>query len=335
MKMKNLLNKLFLFGILGSFVLLYSCGGDDTEEPAPTPPSLNIAVTGGTLNADQTELTANLGTLLNFTVTVTAPGGFNTFVLTQGGTNQEINRQSRADLNLDAGTTTAVITVPPFSFTAGQTATLEFLGVDDAGLETTATVTVTLVGTTANRLTAQLLFVPSSDGGTVQDSKTFFSSTVAIDDENVFSVDDVQTDNVAINSIDIDFGFFQGLAGSANSSEINLASPSNYAAYDLTALGWTNLNETTMKLTTLDASAFNETTTVEQISAAFDAVAGDGSANLANLAVGNVIAMRTDADKDGGSKLLLVLIKDQIDANNNGEFDDVGDYVELEVLIEP
>ena len=68
---------------------------------------------------------------------------------------------------------------------------------------------------------------------------------------------------------------------------------------------------------------------------AFDAVAGDGSANLANLAVGNVIAMRTDADKDGGSKLLLVLIKDQIDANNNGEFDDVGDYVELEVLIEP
>ena len=329
MKMKNLFNKLFLFGILGSFVLLYSCGGEDDEPVAPNPPSVSIAATGGTLNADQTELTAELGSELNFTVTVTAPGGFNTFRLTQGGTGTVINEQTRTDLGLDAGATTAVITVPPFSFTAGQTATLDFLAVDDNNLSTTATVTVTLTGTVANRLTAQLLFVPSSDG-TVQSSKTFFSSTVSINDENVYSVDDVQTNAVAINSIDIDFGFFQGLQ-----TAINIASPSNYAAYDLNALGWTNLNETSMKLTTLEASDFNETTTVQQMETIFNSIEGNGVANLPNLAVGNVIVMRTDADKTGGSKLLLVRIAAQVDANENGEFDDVGDYIELEVVIEP
>ena len=50
MKMKQILNKLFLFGILGSFVFLYSCGDDDTEDPVIDPPTIALAAaTNGTI----------------------------------------------------------------------------------------------------------------------------------------------------------------------------------------------------------------------------------------------------------------------------------------------
>ena len=324
MKMKQILNRLFLFGILGSFVLLYSCGEDDPEEPTINPPSISFTVTGGTANADLTEVSGMVGTPVVWNFTIGAPGGFNTFRIEGLAQTAEFTRN---DLSLDAGATTANVEVST-DFTSAGTVTLTLTAVDDANQVTTATVLVTITGTPAKSLTAQLLFVPNANGD-IQDSKTFFSSTVTIDDKNTFSVDDVQTDAVAVNSIDIDFGFFQGA-----STAINIASPSNYAAYDLDALGWVALNETNMKLTSLDADAFVERTTVEQIQAEYDAVTGDPVANLNNLTVGQVIAMKTDADKAGGSKTLLVLIKDQVDANNNGEFDDVGDYIELEILIE-
>lgn len=331
--MKQILNKLFLFGILGSFVLLYSCGGDDPEEPTVAVPTISMtSPTGDNVTITEDTNTASIlirsGEVISFSFSVGALGGINAVQVSGAGLDSTF---AKGSTSIADGATTATISFGG-SFTGADGATAQFTvrAVDDIGTGqfTDYTVNIEIDGTPAKSLTAQLLFVPNANGD-IQDSKTFFSSTVAIDDKNTFSVDDVQASAVEVNSIDIDFGFFQGV-----STAINIASPSNYAAYDLTALGWTALNQSDMKLTTLDATSFIERTTVEQIQTEYDAAAGDPSANLSGLTVGNVIAMRTDADKTGGSKLMLVLIKAQVDANMDGDFTDVGDYIELEVLIE-
>ncbi|MEL6562055.1 MAG: hypothetical protein AAFQ94_27965 [Bacteroidota bacterium] len=338
--MKQILNRLFLFGILGSFVLLYSCGEDDPEEPVIDPPTISMTAPTGdnvTITENTADITVLSGEEVNFTFQVGAAAGINV-VRTEGEAfAPDQITFSKNSIEIPEGATSATVSFGGV-FTGAVQSTTQFTVVvvedTDANQRTAVfTVNITIDGTPAKSLTAQLLFVPDNDGAQRQDSKTFFSSNVTIDEKNTFSVDDVQTDAVEVNSIDIDFGFFQGA-----STAINIASPTIFDAnnvYDLDGtFGWVALNETNMKLTTLDSDAFIERTTVEEIQAEYDAVSGDPSASLNNLVVGNVIAMRTDADKAGGSKTLLVLIKNQFDANGNGEFDDVGDYIELEILIE-
>lgn len=315
--MKNLFNKLFLFALTGSFIFLYSCG-EDEPEPTTDAPSIDFSVTGGTLNSTMDTVFVDFGGTIDWTFNITAPGGFNTFRLS-GAVTAEF---TRTDLGLDAGATSATVSASTGPWNQVGNFTITATAVDDIGTGQTSTadVVVSVSGIPARSLSAQLLFVPDL----AKTSETFYSTNLG----EAWTLNEVN--GTGNNSINIDFGYFYG-----SSSLINIASPSDYVAYDLVAENWGALNTTTFKDTDLSATDFAEVTTWAAIDAAFDA--GTNPENTKNgdeTTVGKVIAFETDADKTDGAKRGLILISALVDDNENGEFDDVGDYVSIDIIVQ-
>ena len=314
MKMKQILNKLFLFGILGSFVLLYSCGGDDPEEPTIDPPSLSISVTGGELNAAQDELIVDQGSELTFTVSITAPGGFNTFRLTQtSGNPVVINEQTRNDIGVDAGTPDVTVTVPPFSYTSGDVAELTFTVADDSNpsQSTDAVVAVTINARPAEVRTAVLLAAPTGDNT----SQTFYS----VGENRTYSNGDV-TGTAAAVSQNIDFGYYYGATANAS-----ISSPNDYptAIYDLAAAGWGTRNITSLVKGAITSSAYAELSSVASVETALSGVDFTSAPEtVTGLVADDIIAFKTAGDVEGFIKVVSITGTD----GSNGR-------IELELIL--
>lgn len=103
--MKNLMRIILLSAIAGGFTFLTNCGTDDEPEPIPFPTiSVNVlnGSNGNTINdGGQVEATD----LVEFTIDITAEGGFNVFRVS-GSMTEEFTRN---DLQLGEG-----VTVPRF-----------------------------------------------------------------------------------------------------------------------------------------------------------------------------------------------------------------------------
>lgn len=122
----------------------------------------------------------------------------------------------------------------------------------------------------------------------------------------------------------IDFGYYYGATNNAT-----LASPAQINAiggiYDLS--GWTTLNQTQFRKTTIQESEFLENAdSIGFISGAFDQATAEGdSAQVTDLQVGDVIAFKLD-DAQGGHTGIMRVSNLQPGAGENN-------FIELEVLV--
>jgi len=304
MKMKSLINKLFLLGVLSSFVLLYSCG-DDEELPAPlAAPSISYSVTPN----EAFDLAANTVTVASgepttWTFNVDFPAGFNRFSIMNpnapAGMGTIIDNSPN---NLQGGNEDATVTVNAdntsltVSFGAtltGTGLTLEVLAVDDINQQSTATINVTISSPAAITQTTTLINPPLGDNRVTQ---TFYS----ISENRTYSLSQVSDVSDPISE-NVDFGYFF-------LEEANLISPSNFVAFTgLTEIygdmedgipSWGSRNQTRMVLTALANTT--EIISVADVEAAVASIDFD-AAELAveGLEVGQVYAFRTAAETVG------------------------------------
>lgn len=286
----------FLSLILFSVVLfIASCDSDD-ETPAPNAPV--VTITGDGIENNTFEGVP--GDIIDATVTVNAPGGFNTLIVKKFVNDVEetgfTKRESR-------GTTIDETFVYDFSYTLQQSEVdqkvhFTFDGVDEAGLTTTATLNVTTTGMPAARYTGVLLYAPLEN----KTSETFFSTT----NGETYSMEEVlgSQENISTN---IDFGYFYGV-----NTEATLAAPSSYPLPDYGQASWAVRNTTRIGRTSLTPGQYVEISDddVEAISQAFEgATFGTNQQQVTNLITGEILAFETDSNKTGGSKRGLIQVK--------------------------
>ena len=184
--------------VVGSFAFLYSCSDDD-EDPSAAPTANVVAsITAGGSLTDGGDVVA--GETVEFTVNVTAEGGFNTLNVT-GAVTESF---SRNDLGIEAGTTTAA---PSFNYVTddgeiGTSLTFNFEAVDDENQTVEVSFSFNVVAPPspdAKVQTAVLLYAPTGD----ENSETFYS----IADDETYSVNEVEATAGASSKIDL--GYFQ------------------------------------------------------------------------------------------------------------------------------
>ena len=109
----------------------------------------------------------------------------------------------------------------------------------------------------------------------------------------------------------------------------SISVPANYPStiYDLQAQGWGTRNGTIIRSTTLDADAFNETTTLADIETAFNA-GTNVNGKINELAVGSVFAFETASTSTNGVKKGLALVTALVPG-----FDSTGE-ITLEIITE-
>ena len=314
--------------VLSLFVLT-SCGDDDTETPAPNVPTISVSteVNG---EARTSPVSTTPGDEVTFNAAIDAAGGFNTYRIylsVDGGESNVVSTTSRTDINVDAGTITVNLSTDVSIVTEmlGSTLTYEFEVVDDANQTATAEVVITVNSPQARSYSAILLAAPIQDAnGTTasKTSKTFFSTNTGM----IYSMNEVNSSSDPL-SADIDFGYFYG-SGSGG-TEATLSDPANYP-FEYGQASWGTRNSTSLRKTSLDASAFAEVTTYADIDAELEAADPEDSTPgiESNLVAGEVLAFETDADKDGGSKKGLILIKSITPGDGeNGQ-------IELDILVQ-
>jgi hypothetical protein len=314
--MKKNLNLLYTFSIVAILALLSSCGTTDDETPAPAAPTLNVTLSGSAKTTGSA-ITAVPGDSLVVNWSASTPGGFNTFVVKQGTT--RIVDLSRTNLGIAAGTTS--VTGQPFAikFTNANIGTfdIEFLVVDDLNQESKNTYTVTVSSQAARSYTAVLLFAPLLN----KSAASFFSTSTG----KTHSPTSI-TSTTASLSPTIDFGYYYGLNDNAT-----LASPLGYSTIvglKEQVAGWSKLNATTWKRTTLNSAKFLESTSWSKIDEAYAAGTSVSGGLITKLAEGQVIAFQTDATKTSGAKKGLILVK-KITGT-----DGANDKIELEILVQ-
>lgn len=323
--MKKLFRNLLFLSAIGSVGFLYSCGGDD-EVVLPAMPSIEVDVEGVAITGNA--IAAIEGDTADFTITVTAPGVFNTMNIypSVNGTAGTVISFPRtdADVTLSDEGKTAVINIS-YAFTAEDVdteITWRFEGVDDSDQTAEVTFTATVEAPPspeARAYTAVLLYAPLAD----ESSEIFFSTSTG----ETFSPDDVLATTEPVSGT-LDFGYYHGANDGASLASIAAYAELSVAVFAGQVSGFGTKNATAFKETTLNASAFTEVTTWADIDEVFDGIAGDGQGVLTGLEVGQVIAFQTDADKTGGAKKGLILVK-----TIEGTFNQ-GDYIELEILVQ-
>lgn len=316
--MQVLLNpKKVSFYFLLVFMTTWIGCGLDQEEPTPASPTLTI-IPSGTATISGQNISATPGQSISFAWSAQIPGGFNVFRIRQSGTT--VFERNRNELGLAAGTTSVQGPTHSITFTPDNIGTfeIELSIVDDLNQQDKVTYNVTVSSPLARVYTTVLLFAPLEN----RTALSFFSSSTG----QTHSPQQVTSTNAAISPT-IDFGYYYGATDNAS-----LASPQTYSTLPLASqvTGWTKLNNTTFRRTTLNSAAFIETKTWAQIDAAYNAGTSPGTSGgiVTRLAQGQVIAFQTDATKTGGSKKGLILVK-----NITGTFNQ-GNNIELEVLVQ-
>lgn len=300
--MKKFFNYYLSMMLLASLFLVTSCG-EDTEDPIVDLPFIEFD------GIDEETITVDVGETVAFTVNVTAPGGFNTLVVDQtiGEVTEEFDREGRT-----AGVPTTTFeydfTFTPTAEMAGETIIFDFVVVDEGEQESVETITIIVNEEEVVVFPATLLYAPAADGST----ESFFSTNTG----ETFSSNEVTTTAEAVSPL-IDFGYFYGQEFGAT-----IASPADFP-FEVGQSGWNTRNDTDVKLTTLDQSAFNESTATT-INAAFEeAEFGANEGQVRNLEVGDVIAFETDPTKEGGSRRGLIYVQEIDPGTANVDFIEV------------
>lgn len=281
---KNLLSLIGLVGVL----TIVSCGEDDTVEAVAPSVTVTAAVDGtAILSGDE----VTVGSSVDFTVTINAPGGVNG--LTVGSTSY-----SRAELGAEAGDTSGSITLSSGALTEAQigaTISFDFVAVDELSQTTTETFSIVvgaLPSPEARSYTAVLLAAPTGDFT----NENFFS----VASGEVYSREEVNATNDPISAT-IDFGYYYG-----SGEEASIASPSGFEStvFSEQVSGWGTKNATVLKTTTMTAAQFLETSTYADIDASFEAGTLDENGIITNLVAGEtVLAFET---VDGVKGLIYV-----------------------------
>ncbi|ELR70817.1 hypothetical protein C900_03425 [Fulvivirga imtechensis AK7] len=308
--MKRLFNQLSLFAVIGSVVLLTSCGDDDDGETLPNAPTMTVELASNSAGSiSGNVITVNSGEKLIFDVDITAPGGFNTFRIERDGS-VEFER-TRNQLGLDLGTTVVPTISPEITYTAESDVeiTLEFIAVDDVGTGQTAVETFTIEVIATPSVTiyeAFLLASPLGDGS----SETFFSTTTG----DKYSNSEVLGTGDDLSS-EIDFGYYYGQTNKATLAGID-AYPTNIVDVD----AWDNQNITLFRTTTMTGAEFDAITEFDSddISAEYEVGTAEAGSKT-NLSAGTVLAFKTDATKTGGSKFGLLKVVSIVGTDGQGD----------------
>lgn len=310
--MKNLTRISFMSLLMGGLLFVTSCGKDD-EPAVDLTPSLIVTTTPSANSDGVIEL--EVGAELTISVTASTPAGFNTVRISDGINTDE---QTRNDLGLDATATSASATfIITIDGDAGDTSAITVTVVDEAGETAIEGLTIELffTGTPITAENVVLLAAPTDDAG-VKSSDTFYSTNL----NTIYSMDDVLGTSDPV-SADIDFGYYYGTTNKAS-----LTSISNYG-FEYGQAAWGTQNTTLFRTTTLDAAGFDAITTEEELVTEFEVGSGEADQGI-DLAVGDVIAFKTDTDKTNGGKFGLIKIVGITGTNgSDGKID-------IEVLVE-
>jgi len=314
--MKKLLNQLVLFSAIGGTLFLASCGSDDPE-PVIDGPTISAELTSGQ-TVENGIIEASSGAVLSFDVDISAPGGFNTLRVTNSTTGDVVTEINRNDLGLDAGivvvpTITTALTLP--SVNTNTFIDVEFLVVDDNNTTATENITIEILAEpNVDIYDAFLLAAPLGDGS----SDTFFSTNNGV----LYSDDDVinSTDNLSAN---IDFGYYYG--------ETNLASIAGIEAYPTNVVNvdaWNFQNATLFRTSTMSEADFDAIGEFDSDELAAEYEVASAEAGQKNqLSAGTILAFKTDATKDGGSKFGLLKVVSV--SGTDGQ----GDGINIEVKV--
>lgn len=314
--MKKLLNQLILFSAIGGTLFLASCGSDDPE-PVIDGPTISAELTSGqTVNNGIIE--ASSGAVLSFDVDISAPGGFNTLRVTNSTTGDVVTEINRNDLGLDAGvivvpTITTSLTLP--SVSSNTFIDIEFLVVDDNNATASENITVEILAQpNVDIYDAFLLAAPLGDGS----SDTFFSTNNGV----LYSDDDVlnSSNNLSAN---IDFGYYYGATNLASIASIE-AYPTNVVNVD----AWNVQNATMFRTSTMTEADFDAIGEFDADDLAAEYEVASAEAGQKNqLSAGTILAFKTDATKDGGSKFGLLKVVSV--SGTDGQ----GDGINIEVKV--
>lgn len=307
--MKNFRQNFLTAVTILSLGFLFSCGEDDTLVADAPGVTVSAAILDGAAVASGGEVVAGLD--VQFTISVTAPGGFNNLDVT-GSTTRNINRN---DLELDLGATSAstTITVETNETDAGGTASFTFVAVDELNQSSEEVVfTFSIVAPPspeARAYSAILLSAPTGDFT----NENFFS----VSSGELYSKSEVNATTDPLSAT-IDFGYYYG--GDDNAT---IASPMGFVSTTFSAQveGWGTMNATVLKTTTMTAGQFIETVSYADIDDAFDAGTLDDNGIIPNLAAGMVLAFETV----GGVKGLIHVTEIEAGFESN-------DFIRLDIL---
>lgn len=306
--MKKLLqNKSLLY--IAALIYLASCGNDEGE-PTVAAPSVTITATtgdGSTL-ADAGEVQATDSVM--FSVSITAPGGFNTLDIS-GSVSLSINRN---DLGLDAGVTQVDgVTFKVFTTVndEGAIASIVAEAIDETGQTgEAANFSFSIIAPPspdAEVLSEILIAPPLGDGS----SQTFFS----IGDDTSYSHNDVTGTADPISST-IDLGYYYGATDLAS-----LAAPSAYPASVFDISAWTTRRATEIEETMLTVEEFMALQSVDDVSTALGGVTFGGNNIVTDLSAGDILAFRTVDTEPVTGFIHVVAITGTDGANDSIELD--------------
>jgi hypothetical protein len=296
MKMKNLFQKLLFLALGASFVFLYSCGED--PEPTPAAPTLSVSAVDGSGATVSSGGSISATDSITFSFTASTPGGFNTLRAT-GSASAEF---TRTGLSIEAGEASPMLpslVIYTAATDAGSSASIDFLLVDDESQTDTVTFEFDITDAPspeARAYSATMLEVITGD----LMNAAFFSSSTGM----TYSPDDVVSTTDPVSAT-IDFGYYYGSTDGAS-----LGSPSwfNESIFSAQVASWGTLNTINFVSTSLTESMFNELSSWADIDGAYDG-GTDENQVISGLEEGQVFGFETDANKDGGSKKGLFLVK--------------------------
>ena len=283
--MKNTLRQLLMLSVIGSVVFLYSCGEDEEPDPVAVP---SVSITGSVASGSEVEA----GTAVDISVSITAPGIFNTLNIT-GSVTESFNRNStEATITNDGATATFEFTLETSEDDIDSTIEINMVAIDDldqsSAMETFTISVIPVPSPDAIIQTAIILAAPTADGSSV----SFYS----VSENTLYSHDDVvgTADPVSAN---IDLGYYYG-----SSDEATIISPSSYpsAVFDISAWGTKNTTEM-VQLVDMSTEEFDALVSVADVEAVIDAIPEDSDVfeGYSGLEEGIIIAFSTSGDIEG------------------------------------
>lgn len=306
--MKSLLRNLAMLMVAASFVMLYSCGGDEEDEVDPNTPTITVTSSSSL---------AVGGSNLAFDLLISAPNGFDRiaiatsldgadYVFFAEADADDFSGVSDGDVSVTGTLTIAATDLSNITLTSGSDLTFRFQVVDKQGLTATDLVDFEATESNAKVQTAVMLFAPAIDSTTY----TFYS----IEEDSTYSIEDINNTTTPI-SASIDLGYFYG-------QEANLVSPSRYATftnvYTQPIGAWSKRNVTTMIKTSL--TDVTEITTVSDVQAELDKLdfTANGGTAMEGVQVGDIYAFSSETGYTGLIRVIALKTGNQVgqDPNN-------------------
>lgn len=291
-----------------TLTFLFSCGEDEEDVNPFAAPSLTVtAMTGSGTLSNGGEVTA--GDSVEFTIDVTAAGGFNTLFVS-GSLTAQVNRN---DLNLDAGATAAndikIGWIDITTAQVGSTASIKFVASDDANQTDTVDFIFTIVAPASPAVTSFETILLGAQGNS---EEGFYN---ALEDIR-YSYAEAR-DASGVGSSTVDFAYYFGATNGNTLAAIDdTGLNSVYSSVSLPIDGiFATRNSTTFTTTTWTAAEFDGVATnADLVAAASFEVGSESSAR--NLSNDQVVAFQFAEARGGAFGLIKISSID--DTNGNG-----------------